>query len=512
MTSKYTKAISEQVQQINDTATGEYVDVIVQMESNRRQIRGLSKAASIALSRRRMASTPRDILPSSYDSALSQQLKQSSASTRTLLGKSKATAEAITLAKIQKNGLRSITPMLKSNIIRTAVGRMGEPSKKSTHAKAEPIQFWTSRSMYLRLTKEELQGLPNEIGDIRSLHVNRKLTVPPMKSVKQAQIESEDRLSTAWGLLKTNALATWGAYGGEGQDILVGLLDTGVDPEHPDLEGKIAHWAEFDMFGEQIDTGPRDSDEHGTHCAGTIVGGDNSGRWIGMAPQAKLAAALVLDGEIGGTDAQVLAGIDWAVERGVDVISMSLGGLVMDAETPPTYTEAILSCIIAGIPVIAAIGNEGEQTTGSPGNDLFALSIGATDNRDRTAGFSGGRTQIIRQSDFIDDNVLPLAYSKPDLSAPGVAIFSSVPGGDWKVFSGTSMATPHVAGAIALLLSATKIKEMESGEQKTFLIQDLITGSVDDIGESGQDHRFGFGRLDVLRAVDSAYKRGYGFE
>ncbi len=186
--------------------------------------------------------------------------------------------------------------------------------------------------------------------------------------------------------------------------------------------------------------------------------------------------------------------------------------MLESARRPPAYTEAILSCLTAGIPVVAAIGNEGEQTTGSPGNDLFALSVGATDPRDRTAGFSGGRTQIIRESDFIDERFLPLAYSKPDLSAPGVAIFSSVPGGGWKAFNGTSMATPHVAGAIALLLSATSIREKESGVQKAFLVQDLITGSVDDLGESGQDQRFGFGRLDVLRAVDFAYQRGYGPE
>jgi subtilisin family serine protease len=229
-----------------------------------------------------------------------------------------------------------------------------------------------------------------------------------------------------------------------------------------------------------------------------------------VVPDAKLAAALVLDGEIGGTDAQVLAGIDWAVEQGVDVISMSLGGLVMDAETPPTYTEAILTCIEAGIPVVAAIGNEGEQTTGSPGNDLFALSIGATDDADRVAGFSGGRTQIIRESDFIHPDYLPLPYSKPDVTAPGVAIFSSVPGATWKAFSGTSMATPHVAGVIALLLAATSIKEKEWSYDRAALIQDLIIGSVEDMGECGQDHRYGFGRVDVLRAVDFAWQRGYG--
>ncbi len=217
-----------------------------------------------------------------------------------------------------------------------------------------------------------------------------------------------------------------------------------------------------------------------------------------------------MNGADGGTDAQILAGIDWCVEQRVDVISLSLGGLVMDAETPPTYTAAILTCLEAGIPVVAAIGNEGEQTTGSPGNDLFALSVGATDPEDRIAGFSGGRTQILRKSDYIGHRYLPLPYSKPELSAPGVAIFSSVPGAKWKAFSGTSMAAPHVAAGIALLLSSTRIRELEEGIHRASLIKDLILGSVEELGESGQDHRYGFGRLDVLRAIDFAAERGYG--
>lgn len=306
-----------------------------------------------------------------------------------------------------------------------------------------------------------------------------------------------------------NALATWGVYGARGKDVLVGLLDTGIDAEHPDLKGKVAHWQEFDSIGNKLTTTPRDSDEHGTHCAGTILGGNNSGRHIGVAPEAKIAAGLVLDGERGGTDAQVLAGIDWAVEKGVDVLSMSLGGLVIDSMTPPTYTEAILSCIEAGIPVVAAIGNEGGQTSGSPGNDFFALSVGAVDSEARVAGFSGGRTQILAESDFIESRFLPLPYSKPEVSAPGVSVLSSVPGGKWKSFSGTSMATPHVAGAIALLLSATKIRTLETGSKLAFAIRDLIIGSVDDRGESGQDHRYGFGTIDALRTIDFAKQRGY---
>ena len=140
---------------------------------------------------------------------------------------------------------------------------------------------------------------------------------------------------------------------------------------------------------------------------------------------------------------------------------------------------------------------------------MFALSVGAVDHENRVAGFSGGRTQILFESDFIQSDFLPLPYSKPEVSAPGVSILSSVPGGDWKSFNGTSMATPHVAGAVALLLSATRIRDLESGSQLAFAIRDLIIGSVNDCGESGQDHRYGFGTIDALRAIDFAKERGF---
>ena len=137
-----------------------------------------------------------------------------------------------------------------------------------------------------------------------------------------------------------------------------------------------------------------------------------------------------------------------------------------------------------------------------------SFAVGAMDSHDRPAGFSGGRTQVIEQSDFIPPDFLPLAYSKPDITAPGVAVQSSIPGSGWAAFNGTSMATPHVSGAIALLLSATNIRGTVVGTDRAFLVQDLLTGSVEEMGESGQDHRYGFGRLDVLRAVGFARAQG----
>lgn len=499
--------IRQQVSRILDETKSEEIDVIVQMESDRPNLNKLAQAAGEALSRRRLSLTARDLLPTIFKKTATALEKQVTASTHSLLGKS--AKEALTLAKIQKLGKQTLDPLLRSGLVKTAVARMTE-GKKGAEA---PSPIWTARAMPLQLNRDELARLPNEIENIRSVHINRVLRVPNLPEIKQTAVEIGDTanaLSSTWGLLRVNALASWGVHGRRGEGVKIGLLDTGVDGSHPDLKGKVEVWAEFDTLGQQLKSSMHDSDEHGTHCAGILVGGRESGRHIGVAPAAKLAAALVLNGEAGGTDAQVLAGLEWCVEQKVDVISMSLGGLVMDPETPPTYTEAILTCMEAGIPVVAAIGNEGQQTTGSPGNDLFALSVGATDWLDRVAGFSGGRTQILRDSDYIDLQHLPLPYSKPELSAPGVAIYSSVPGGQWKAFNGTSMAAPHVAGAIALLLSSTKIRELESGVRRASLIQDLIIGSVEELGESGQDHRYGFGCLDVLRAIDFAVDRGYG--
>ena len=488
-----------QIEQINDQAKQDTVEVIVQLEGQTVRKNPLRKAVSEMLLRRRSSLTPRDVI------------KAPARSPRRIRTRS-SRSQSVIISAIKKAASSEMGQMFASAVVKQALSRMEDSYKQTSGTgRYKPHSFWTSQSILLRMTKKELSSLPETVKNIRDIRPNRKLAVPIIKNNKPLLVESEDRLSTTWGLERTNAFGAWGVYGAEGQGVTVGVLDTGIDPEHPDLKDKIAHWAEFDSMGSIIDTdNPRDSDQHGTHVAGTIVGGNESGRWIGMAPLAQIAAGLVLDGDKGGTDAQVLAGMDWAVEKGVDVINMSLGGLVMDAETPPTYSEAIISALLSGIPVVCAIGNEGEQTSGLPGSDLFALSVGATDTQDRSGGFSGGRTQIIYESDFLNKELLPFPYIKPDLSAPGVGIYSSVPGKKWQAFSGTSMATPHVSGAIALLLSATSIRDSLQNEERTFKIHELITGSVDDLGENGQDSRFGFGRLDVLRAIDFATRNGFG--
>jgi subtilisin len=242
---------------------------------------------------------------------------------------------------------------------------------------------------------------------------------------------------TSWGIQRLKADRLWAA-GFTGKGVLVGHLDTGVDATHPALSGAIGSFAEFDMAGDKVPNAkPSDSAEHGTHTAGTIVGRIGPKGSFGMAPEAKLASAMVIEG--GQVIDRILAGMDWVIGEGVRIMSMSLG---LRGYTPAF--QAIIDALRAAnvLPVIA-IGNEGPNTSRSPGNYANVLSVGAIDANDQVAGFSG--------SQQFDRPENPLA---PSLVGPGVTVLSCVPGGQYKTMDGSSMATPHIAGLAALLLQA----------------------------------------------------------
>lgn len=182
---------------------------------------------------------------------------------------------------------------------------------------------------------------------------------------------------------------------------------------------------------------PHDTDEHGTHTAGTIAGRTSAGRAIGVAPEALLANAIVIEG--GNATARILAGMDWVIGQGATILSMSLGFRGFQED----FLAVTQTLRERGILPVFAVGNEGPGTSRSPGNYAEALSVGAMDANDQVADFSG--------SQRFDRPDNPLV---PDLVAPGVAVISAKPGGGFQEMDGSSMATPHIAGLAALLMQA----------------------------------------------------------
>lgn len=405
------------------------------------------------------------------------------------------------LSGVRRANTAALEPLLATDAVRGA--------RESRHGAV--TTFWPSRSAYLELDRDDVARLATLPG-LAAVYPNTQLSLPPVTTAKELPTAVLENSASSWGVTAVGALASWGAYGARGAGVTVGVLDSGVDADHPDLAGKVRRWAEFDALGRPVpDSTPTDTQGHGTHVCGTVAGGNASGQWIGMAPEADLAVARVLpDGS--GTLAQILAGITWAVEQGVDVLSMSLSAPLADPETgdftslaPGVFTESFRTCLVAGIPVVAAIGNRGDQTGATTGGDVLAYGVGATDHRDIVAGFSGGLSEVLTASTVIPAERLPLIFTKPDICAPGVAVTSSYLDGTWRALNGSSMATPHVAGAIALLLSAVpSIRDTHAGVKRALYLMGQLTGSVDELGEAGQDSRYGFGRLNVLRAISLA--------
>jgi subtilisin family serine protease len=243
--------------------------------------------------------------------------------------------------------------------------------------------------------------------------------------------------------------------------VLVGHLDTGVDGSHPVFDGAIANFAQFDWLGREVQPAPKpfDTDEHGTHTAATIAGRPTQGRSVGIAPGASLACAVVIEG--GDVIARVLGGMDWAVGKGVKILSMSLGFRGWWQDFLP-LTQLLRQRDI--LPVFA-VGNEGPGTSRSPGNYWQALSVGACDQKGIVADFSSSQ-RFKRKKDPI----------VPDLVAPGVNIISARPGGGYQMMDGTSMATPHIAGLAALLWEAKPKATEVQIEKAIFKSCQLETG------------------------------------
>ncbi|PSL40323.1 type II signal peptidase [Planomicrobium soli] len=226
---------------------------------------------------------------------------------------------------------------------------------------------------------------------------------------------------------------------GSGKNNVIAILDTGCQSDHPDLEDRIIAGRNFTPDYNHDEANFEDNNGHGTHVAGTAAAALREDSIAGVAPEAQLLILKVLDAEGSGDYARIIEGIhhaiDWMGPNGekTTVISMSLGG----PDDVPELHEAIKRAVNEGIPVVCAAGNEGDNSPqtdelGYPGAYKEVIQVGAVDFNRKIASFSNTNDEI-------------------DLVAPGVNIHSAYLEGKYASLSGTSMATPHVSGALALI-------------------------------------------------------------
>jgi subtilisin family serine protease len=345
--------------------------------------------------------------------------------------------------------------------------------------------YWVFNGMALRATPAVIARLAGR-PDISLISLDRPMPGPYDEGGKA--LPSTD--DSEWNIAKVSAPQVWAA-GYDGSGIVIGSFDTGVELSHPDLEsryrGGTNSW--FDPYGQH--STPVDLagswTGHGTHTTGTVLGGNAGGTDIGVAPGAKWIAAKAWDDNGSGTTAAFLEIFEWMMDPDGDpatddapaVVNNSWGFTSYGCET--TYLGPVQAWVAAGIFPSFAVHNYGPgyASARSPGNFLESIGVGNTDSNDIIYYSSG------RGPSACDVNVV-----KPDVSAPGVDVRSSVPGGGYDLKSGTSMATPHVTGGVALLLDVNPMLSLEALESA------LKEGAVD-LGDPGPDWDFGWGRIDL---------------
>ena len=284
-----------------------------------------------------------------------------------------------------------------------------------------------------------------------------------------------------WGVDRIDAELVWGdsdggsdiiENGNAGDGVKVAIIDTGIDYNHIDLANNYIGGHDF----VNDDTYPMDDHGHGTHCAGIVAAEDNGIGVIGVAPKAHLYAVKVLGSDGSGYISDIIAGIDWSVEEGMQIISMSLGG---DSGNS-ALEQACINASNAGVLIVAAAGNDGNppargDTVDYPARYGSVIAVAATDINDERAKWSSTGPAV-------------------EISAPGVSILSTYPENRLATMSGTSMACPHVTGTAALIMASNP--SLSNAD-----VRQILSNTADYLGDLS---KYGFGLVDADEAAPPA--------
>ncbi|MFC7586727.1 S8 family serine peptidase [Nonomuraea antimicrobica] len=373
---------------------------------------------------------------------------------------------------------------------------------------ADYTPYWIVNAVKVT-ADEKLAGEIAKLPEVDRIDPIRTVSLPkPVQGTAQARINAVE-----WNIDRINAPRVWDELGNRGEGIVVANIDTGVQFDHPDLaasyrgrnpDGSYTHdynW--FDPAGVCSSPAPCDNNGHGTHTMGTMAGANG----IGVAPGVKWIAAKGCEVNT-CTDASLLAAGEWVVrptdlngqnprpDLAPDIVNNSWGGNGFD----PFYKEVVDAWVAAGIFPAFSNGNEGPacRTSGSPGQYVTSYSAGA---------FDVNNALYSRSSKGEGEN----GEIKPNIAAPGVNVRSSTPGNDYDSYTGTSMASPHVAATVALIWSAAPRLQGDVAATRPLLDTTAVDVSDTSCGGTAADNNvWGEGRLDAHAAVLAAPEEGLG--
>ncbi|MBP7635807.1 S8 family serine peptidase [Candidatus Ozemobacteraceae bacterium] len=339
--------------------------------------------------------------------------------------------------------------------------------------------LWNVNGAVVKASKSELETIKS-LGNVASVKpVEYKKWLNPRPSTR---VIREDA-APVWNIVKVRAPEVWKDYNIDGSGIVVGHLDTGAAAAHPALKGKVIAFKDFTPAAK-----PESYDDqgHGSHTAGTIAGGNG----LGVAPGARLIVAKVFDKQGGAEDAWLLQAMQWVMDPDGNpetndaplLVSNSWGS---DDSTDKVFWDAVNAWVTAGMVPVFAAGNNGPSgKVGTPGGFPHSWAVAATKKDDTIAYFSS-------VGPVVWDGV---TLVKPDIAAPGYGVISCNTGDGTVSNMGTSMACPHVAGLVALMLQANPKLTIEQ-------VRSLAESTAIDLGTAGKDNKFGSGRFDAVECI-----------
>jgi subtilisin family serine protease len=388
--------------------------------------------------------------------------------------------------------------------------------------------LWITNVIICEATGNAINELA-ERDDIRRIDFDEYRIILPDQTENNSETGNPDSREITWNVTLVNADDVW-AEGYTGNGVLVAVIDTGVNYNHQDLADHVWNGGAFyPLHGYDFhnnDNNPMDDHGHGTHCAGTVAGDGTSGSQTGIAPDAQIMALKVLDSSGGGYESSSWEAIEFAVEQNVDIMSISLGWMHSWGPDRDSWRNSMNAALFSGLIASVAAANAGEDLSGNPIPDNVATPgdipppwlhpdqtltgglsavtcVGATNSNDVIAGFSSrGPSSWENVAPFNDYPYSPeMGLFRPDVSAPGVNIKSLAHYSDTGYesgWSGTSMATPCVAGIMALM----KSKDPNITPSQ---ISEILEMTALHLGSAGKNNTYGSGRVDAFEAVNEVF-------